>query len=195
MKTCVAILLFVLCSGIAATAQAAKVPERDYFTAPGEDPLARNDLDLNDSYHTNFILDWIKKGRVDRALEDAKFVLNKWPNHPRCLILMEVIARVAHAPSLPIPYYEKAVKYYPQYAITHAQYGRYLVEIGQVSQGMAQLQQAIDIDPTMAAAHAWLSEAHHKQGNKDLARKAAAQARELGYQGELPEEPSAQTAK
>lgn len=187
MYKLITFVLLCLSVGIPFVARG-QVPERDYFTAD-DDPQARRDLNLNNEHHTDRVLKWVREGNIPMALEDVKFTLDKWPNHPRALILMEVIARLTHAPSLPILYYEKAINKYPQYAITHAQYGKYLVEIGQVEAGIAKLQHAIDLDPKLPAAHAWLAEAYYEQGKKQLARKSAEQARALGFQGELRIEP------
>lgn len=159
--------------------------ERDYFTAD-EDPAAWNDLTLNNQHHTNNVLKWLREGNIPMALHDVQFTIDKWPNHPRALILMEVISGVTHTPNLPIPFYEKAIRLYPQYAITHAQYGKYLVEISRVDAGIAKLQEAVTIDPKLTAAHVWLTEAYLKKGKKELARKEAETARVLGYEGELP---------
>lgn len=158
-------------------------PQRDYFTAD-EDPVARQQLNINNQHHTDQVLYWLRQGRVDRAIEDAKFTLKYWPNHPRALFLMEFIARVARTPSLPIPYYEKAIYDYPQYALTHAQYGKYLLEIDRVDDSISHLKQAVELDPKLGAGHAWLGEAYLKSGRKELARKALEQARALGYKEE-----------
>jgi Tfp pilus assembly protein PilF len=160
-------------------------PDRDFFTA-GEDPERLRDLTLNDLYHTNRVVHSIKVGRYDEAIADLKFVLDKWPNHPRALLLIESLGKVTQAPTLPIPYYEKAIKLYPQYAMTLAQYGRYLVEIDQWDKGVQNLKRAIEKDQKMIAAHVWLAEAYDKRGDKQLARKEAEHARSLGFQGELP---------
>lgn len=159
--------------------------ERDYFTAD-EDPAAWRDLTLNNQHHTNNVLKWLREGNIPMALTDVQFTIDKWPNHPRALILLEVISGVTHTPNLPIPYYEKAIRLYPQYAITRAQYGKYLVEISQVDGGIAKLQEAVTLDPKLTAAHVWLTEAYLKKGKKELARKEAETARVLGYEGELP---------
>lgn len=158
--------------------------EQDYFTAD-EDPAARNQLNLNNTYHTDNVLKSLREGNIPMALLDVRFTIDKWPNHPRALILLEVISGVTHTPNLPIPYYEKAIRLYPQYAITHAQYGKYLVEISQVDAGIVELQEAVKLDPKLTAAHVWLSQAYDKHGDKVLARKEAEQARNLGFQGEF----------
>ena len=120
------VLLLLCLFGFEAAAQSP--PDRDYFTAH-EDPEASRDLTLNDLYHTNRVLHSIQVGRYDEAIADLRFVLEKWPNHPRALLLIESLGQVTQALELPTPYYEKAIRLFPQYAMTFAQYGKYLVEI------------------------------------------------------------------
>jgi len=160
----------------------------DYFTAE-EDFEVLRDLRLIDGDHTNKVLRWIRSERINMAIADLKFTLDRFPNHPRALLLFETVARVAQVPQLPLPYYERAMELFPQYALTHAQYGRYLAEIGKVQEGLAQLNMAVEIAPDFAATYVWLAEVHSKSGELDLARQAAMRARELGYQGEVAEVP------
>jgi tetratricopeptide (TPR) repeat protein len=159
-------------------------PDRDYFTAH-EDPEAFRDLTLNDLYHTNRVLHSIQVARYDEAIADLRFVLEKWPNHPRALLLIESLGQVTQALELPTPYYEKAIRLYPQYAMTFAQYGKYLVEIGQWDKGVENLKRAIEKDRKMVAAHVWLSQAYDKHGDKISAKKEADLARNLGFEGDF----------
>jgi tetratricopeptide (TPR) repeat protein len=160
----------------------------DYFTADQDYEVLR-DLRLIDGDHTNRVLRWIRTQRVNMAIADLKFTLDRFPNHPRALLLFETVARVAQVPQLPLPYYERALELFPQYALTHAQYGKYLAEIGRVQEGLAQLNQAVEIAPDFAATYVWLAEVYAKNGEVDLARQASQRARELGYQGELLVDP------
>lgn len=171
-------------------------PGRDFFTA-GEDAERLRDLGLNDLYHTNRVVHSIKVGRYDEAIGDLKFVLDKWPNHPRALLLIESVGKMTQVPTLPIPYYEKALQMYPQYAITYAQYGKYLVEIDQWEKGIEHLKLAVQKDEKLIAAHVWLAEAYSKHGERQLAKKEAEHARNLGFQGELPlgVEPAAKSSR
>jgi Tfp pilus assembly protein PilF len=160
----------------------------DYFTAE-EDPEVLRDLRLIDGDHTNRVLRWIRTQRINMAIADLKFTLDRFPNHPRALLLFEAVARVGQVPQLPLPYYEKALELFPQYALTHAQYGKYLAEIGKVEEGLAQLNKAVEIDPDFVVTYVWLVEVYSRQGELDLARQASQRARELGYQGEMFEAP------
>ncbi len=178
------VLLLLCLFGYEAVAQVNSPSDRDYFTAH-EDPEAFRDLTLNDLYHTNRVLHSIQVGRYDEAIADLRFVLEKWPNHPRALLLIESLGQVTQALELPTPYYEKAIRLYPQYAMTFAQYGKYLVEIDQWGKGVENLKRAIEKDRKLVAAHVWLSQAYDKHGDKALAKKEAEQARSLGFQGDF----------
>jgi superkiller protein 3 len=90
------------------------------------------------------------------------------------------VSRIRKEPSLAIPFYAKALQLYPQYAITHAQYGSYLTDIGQVEQGIVALKKAVEIDPKLALAYDWLARAYAKSGDLELSRQAAEKAKELG---------------
>lgn len=185
-KLCLVVvgLLWVVLTSAYAQWDVGPPPDRDFFTAH-EDPEAQRDLVLNDLYHTNRVVHSTKVGRYDEAIADLHFVLDKWTNHPRALLLMENLARVTQAPRLPIPYYEKAIRIYPQYAMTFAQFGKYEVEIGDIEKGIGHLKLAVQKDPKLKAARVWLAEAYEKQGQGELARSEAQEARKLGFTGEF----------
>lgn len=115
------------------------------------------------------------------ALGDLQYTLNIFPNHPQALLLVESIGKMTKVPSIAVPYYERALLLFPQYAVTHAQYGKYLRDIGELDKGITELKEAIKLDPELALAHGWLAEAYFKKGNQDLGRIAAERARALGY--------------
>jgi tetratricopeptide (TPR) repeat protein len=135
-------------------------------------------------HNPNGIMGDISEGKFLYAFEDLRYVLDRFPNHPKALMLLGSVARLAKNISIPIFYYQKALRLYPQHAITHAQFGLYLVDIGRVESGIARLKQAIEIDPKLAVAHVWLAKAFAKNGKPGLARQAAERARALGYRGE-----------
>ena len=158
--------------------------DNDYFAKVRDEVLLSN----VEKYHLGPENFWklYKSGQYTVAIEDLKFVLRYYPNHPETLQLLGSIARLTHDSSLPIPYYEKALRLYPQYASTHAQYGAYLVDVGLIDAGIARLKHAIEMDSKLALAHAWLANAYYQNGNQELARQAAERARALGYKGNIP---------
>lgn len=160
-------------------------PEHDYFAAYQSTEI-KEILYLVDVAHTNKVMDRIRDGSIGYAIAEVKYALGKFPNHPKALMLIGLVAKLNKTSSLPIPYYEKALKLYPQYSLTHAQYGAYLVSIGRIDVGITKLREAIEIDPKLATAHAWLAQAYSKNGNPELARQAAEQARTVGYSVEIP---------
>jgi predicted Zn-dependent protease len=122
---------------------------------------------------------------MDAAIRDVKYTLDRFPNHPKGLMLLGVVARLTNDPSFAVNYYKRALSLFPQYAITHVQYGEYLVSVGLTNEGIGQLKRAIEIDPKLAVAYAGLAKAYAKGGNSELSRQAAKQARELGYTGKI----------
>lgn len=146
----------------------------DYFTAHLRPELAKY-LSLVTARHASERV-WavFREGQFAEPLGDCKYTLERFPNHPRGLHLIGEIAKAMNQASMAIPYYENALRLYPQYAFTHAQYGRYLIEIGAVPAGVSQLREALRIEPTQFQAKAWLSEALAR--HPDLAREPSAPA-------------------
>jgi len=153
------------------------VVPHDYF-----DQRYKVELATVENYHLTKETFWAEyeSKRYHYALNELTFVLRHFPNHPKALQLAELVAKMSNQPHLAIPYYEKAVGLFPQHAITHAQYGNYLVDIGQAEKGIERLQGALQIDPKLAAAHYWLWDAYNKIGNQEMARQIAEKAKELG---------------
>lgn len=168
-----------------------KVPwaRQDYF-AKDRDPKISELLHTVEQYHLSNANFWKKfntPGQLEYALGDLQYVLGVFPNHPKALQLLGSVARLTKNLSLPLLFYQKALNLYPQYALTHAQYGAYLVDIGNIKAGITKLEEAIRMDPKLPQAHAWLAKAYYQSGNPELARQAAEQARKLGYKGKTSE--------
>lgn len=104
------------------------------------------------------------EGRLELAVMELKYVLWVFPNHPRALHLLGQVARQMKQPTIPIAFYEKALRLFPDRAYTRAQYGAYLVEIGEKTQGILQLEQALKQDPSSLSARAWLDKARRSLG-------------------------------
>jgi Tfp pilus assembly protein PilF len=156
----------------------------DYFTAD-QDGTGEY-LRLLTGAHVDTIPGWIQQGRIDNAVGDIRYALDRFPNHPQALQLLGLVARLAKNNGLAISYFEKAVMQFPQYGVTRAQYGLFLVTIGYVDDGIGRLNQSIAMDPKWAGGHAGLAHAYAKKGDMAKAREAADKARELGFTGQLP---------
>jgi predicted Zn-dependent protease len=123
----------------------------------------------------------IQIGKLDAAVSELKYVLERIVNHPMALHLLGQVARRANNPYLPVEFYERAIRLYPGYAFTHVQYGKYLMDIGNLNGGIAQFQKAVVLDPQLPSAYAALAQAYAKSGKHELARQATDKAKELGY--------------
>ncbi len=173
-------MLVMSCFLVSSTPVAAE--NYDYFTA-AQDPARRPYLQMVEEYHTKKVLPHLAAGQIDYAINELRYTLNAIPNHPRALMLIKPLENAAKNTAFGVIYFERAIKLYPQYAITHAQYGWYLVERDLLDAGIMKLKQAIEMDAKLVSAYVWLSRAYKKKGDPELARQAAEEARKLGYSG------------
>lgn len=152
----------------------------DYFMAEF-DPKVKSWLVLVELGHANERV-WkeYRSGNYTGPLADTEYTLVRFPNHPRALNLLGEIAKATNQTSMPIPFFERALKFYPQRAFTHAQYGHYLVEIGAVSVGISELMEALRLDPNQLQALAWLDEVLPAAQKWRVAPKDAAKADSAG---------------
>lgn len=165
----------------------------DYYAADQE-PFVANLIELVERGHVRLILPDINKAMrnpdsqkfwFEVALTEIEYTLLRLVNHPKALMLASIVTQALNRPQLPIEYYERALTLYPQHAITHAQYGHFLVGIGKAGKGIAQLEKAIKMNPNLSFGNAWLSLAYQKNGQLELAREFASKAKKLGYRGQL----------
>jgi predicted Zn-dependent protease len=156
---------------------------QDYFTA---DKSPGSYLTIVESAHTRTINKWITEGRLDNALGDIKYTLDRFPNHPVSLQQLSVVAQMAKKVAVAVSYFERAIALFPQYALTRAQYGLFLVSTNNVDAGLEHLKQSVEMEPKLPAGYAGLAHAYAKKGDLGPAREAAKKARELGFSGKLP---------
>lgn len=156
---------------------------QDYFTA---DHAPSSYLKILESAHVAVIPNWISQGRMDNALGDIKYTLDRFPNHPISLQQLGLVAQMTKNIPLAVTYFERAIVLFPQYALTRAQYGLFLVAINYVDAGIERLKQSVEMEPKLPAGYAGLAHAYAKKGDSEQAREAAKKARELGFAGKLP---------
>ncbi len=156
----------------------------DYFTM-SQTPMGAAFLTAANNAHLRRLHLWITQGSRKDSLSEIRYILIRIPNHPRALVMAELIEKLFKKEKFALTAYKKALNIYPQYALTHAQYGRYLTKIGKRSEGIKSLQQAIQMDPKLAVGHAWLAMAYQRDGQKDLAKSSGQIAKKLGYKGKI----------
>lgn len=153
-----------------------KIAQVDYFRKD-IDPYVKNDIFQRERDHMGReFWDAVRGAKFQRALDDLDFVLRYVPNHPKALSTIGFISRVGKNPVIANLYYQRALQRFPQHALTHAQYGAYLADIGKVNEGIARLQKATAMDPNLVSAHLWLAKVYVRVGKKDLARQAVERA-------------------
>ena len=108
-------------------------------------------LYLVETAHTDRVLPQISRNDWGGAFSDIKYTLNRFPNHPRGLLLMALYGRLTKKHAFVIPYFEKAIRLYPEYALTYAQYGSYLVTVGNLDVGIKKLERAAKWSPILCS--------------------------------------------
>jgi len=155
----------------------------DYFSPERDEELLRT----NERYHLSSekffakFQEAIETNRYDYALNELKFVLRYWPNHPQALMFMGTIAQLIKAPNLAKVYYENALHLYPQHEQTWTQYGAYLLECDQAAEAIKVLKQAVRINPQSPRAWGVLAKAYRTKGELSAAQDAERQAQRLGF--------------
>ncbi len=119
-------------------------------------------------------------GRYMESFVDLRYVLCIFPNHPRALQLLCQVSKQVNMPDVPIAYFEKAIKLFPERGFTHAQYGAYLVDMGEATAGILELQKALNLDPDLLQARAWLTKARRQLGLPDTSAVIGAAALSAG---------------
>lgn len=155
----------------------------DYFTAAQEGQGLF--LDNATKAHVDVVPGWLRDGKIDKAIDDLQYTLDRFPNHPKALQYMGIVSKLTKKTDMAITYYQKALRLYPQYAVTHAQYGQYLLSSGDIDKAIESLKRSIEIDSKLVGGYVLLAQGYSKQGNSELAAEAAARAKELGYKGSL----------
>ena len=156
----------------------------DYFNPQNDRHIAWLINDQN-KHHLEPAFSDFAKGDMKGAMSALDWLLVRFVNHPEALSLAGIVARATKNLLWAVPHYERALRVYPQYALTHAQYGKFLVDIGSIDAGIEKLKTAVEMDRKLGTAYGWLAAAYSKKGNTALARENAEQARSLGYKGNL----------
>jgi tetratricopeptide (TPR) repeat protein len=159
----------------------------NYFAAKQNPELARllQSVETNHLLRTpakpNGVMGWIQEGNYGYALNELRYTLDRFVNHPMALSMLNLVAKLQGTPALPLPYYEKAIGLYPNYAVTHVQYGLYLTDIGEYGKAIYRLKESLKVGPDSAVAYSQLARCYRKIGETGLAEEAETRARELGH--------------
>jgi tetratricopeptide (TPR) repeat protein len=129
----------------------------------------------------NYALTQMEKGAYPRALDYFTRALEFTPNYPTLEINLGILngamadegdaVRSVEAER----HFERAMALAPNNDLTHAYYGRWLLQHGRVGEAKLQLQQAVALNPQRLLQHEELIQAELKDGNRAAAVQAAQQ--------------------
>ena len=159
---------------------------QDYYLDPNKPPPNSSLLYMVERFHMGQKeWDQLAAGQYKSALNDVKYTLRRFPNHPTALMMVGIISKATKQNDMAVKYFEHATTLYPQYGFTHALYGKYLLDVGAFDACITKLNAAIEKDEKLGKAHGWKAEAYAKNGQMDLANESARRAREVGYRGRI----------
>lgn len=157
--------------------------------APGgdyNDPADRQGLALVE-FHFPPQVENLSKGVTGRLGGDIGYTLEHFPNHPRALTAMARLG-LRDKSGQPVGakysincYFERAIGFVPGDARPHAIYGSYLLSMGQPDTAMAQLTEALRLDPDNATANYNLGLLYLNKKDYGAARRHAQKAYALGF--------------
>lgn len=150
----------------------------DYYD---QDPSARKLLGLVEQYHLNQGIAAMNKGGLNYALGDFDFILNRFPNHPRVLLLVSELALRMKAPAKADLYFRKAIELYPETAATYAVYGIFLQKTGQLGRAIESYKTSLELDSASPGTHYNLGLAYFEKKQFDLANQHAQEAYARGF--------------
>ena len=179
MRLSTACFLALSCLSLTSGASWAQTtPPGDYF-----DPKNRQLMVNLKRFHLDLAHDFFAHRKLDQAQSEVNFILKYAPNHPEALLLNEGIAKSRNLPEAALIRYIQALKAYPQHAITHEQFGAYLLDLGRVDAAVDSLSAAIQLNPRLGVAHAYLAKAYRVKGDLERAAAEEAEARKDGFPG------------
>ena len=151
---------------------------KNYFLKDSHRPTRQQIYNVN-KHHLKKALRHLASNKPARAIPELNFTLRYVPNHPKALQLMGMVGKLTNQTKMAEQYFAQAVRVFPQYALTHAQYGKFLVDIGRFDEGIEELKMAESIQPDLKTVFLWLSEAYQKNGDVEEAKMAEERVKEL----------------
>lgn len=148
----------------------------DYFGAKPPDLL-----DMVERHHMQAGIDKMNEGRFFYAFQDFDFILKRFPNHPKALMLMVEVTNKMGKPGMAEQYFAKAIELFPGTAYTYVVYGMHLQKSGKIPAAIENYKKAIEISPGIPEAHYNLGLAYVAEKRYDLANAEANAAYDLGH--------------
>lgn len=106
-----------------------------------------------EKYHLGKAKAKLADGRAANAMNDLKFILRHFPNHPDALMLLDTAAKGLGQPTMPDAYFKAAVDAYPDEPMTYLVHGMFLHKRGRSAEAIAEYEHALSLNPNLPDAH------------------------------------------
>lgn len=168
------------CLGLSAVdAQAPQLQEQHSYYDTRDAAVSR--LRMVEEHHLGKGLDFMKIQSWHWAMEEWKFILRYFPNHPRALDMMATTAIKGNMLDLADAFFRKAMHDYPTTASTYVVFGIYLHKLKRYDDAIAAYSHALELDPASAEAHYNLGIVYVVTDEATLANRHAQAAYRLGH--------------
>jgi tetratricopeptide (TPR) repeat protein len=127
----------------------------------------------------NYGLTQMAKGAYPVALDYFQRALIYTPNYPTLEINLGVVNGAMNHSAEAEAHFLRAIQLAPMNDEAHFFYGRWLLNIGRISDAVQQLRTAVDLNPTRLSVFDMLASAYWAAGNADKARETATNALNL----------------
>jgi tetratricopeptide (TPR) repeat protein len=179
----------IACAAFAALSAVAQAPrvvdpdagrrDKNYYD-PAAAPIVRS-VELN---HLGRAINQMHEKRWPGARADLEFILRYVANHPQALSLLSEVCFKVKEPDCAQPFFDNALRLYPETASTHAAYGAYLHRLGNVPQAIEAYKRALALNPKSTQTHYNLGLAYFDTKDYQRANEEAQRAYAMG--AELP---------
>lgn len=146
----------------------------------------RQNLALVEAFHFTPDIEALRRAAI-RPGENIATTLEHYPNHHRALAAMATLgqreraAKVSGAPYTVDCYFERAMRYRPDDAKVRVVFSNHLLETGRADAALAQMREAVRIDPLDPASRYNLGILLVMRGQYEEAKVHARQAYDRGF--------------
>lgn len=156
---------------------------RDYYNF---DPKVHTLVKTVEAYHLNQGIGKLEAGHYKFAMDDFKFMLHHYPNHPRALELAGRTALLMGNEKEGEGFFKRAIRMFPNSpragrAITYKEYGKFLYEAKKYDRAIAALNHSLALDDISSEANYYLGLAYFAKKDYTHANEHAQRAYAEGF--------------
>lgn len=163
----------------AQAAQEGGVGGHNYYAV--SDSNTRQLLHNVEKYHMKQGIQKMRAGQFQYAFSEFDFILRYFPNHPQALLMMAELADAWKQPQRAEPYFDKALRMFPDDARTYVVHGFLLQKADKLDAAITQYEKGLALNDQQADGHYNLGLAYLDKKQYEKANMHAQKAYQMGY--------------